>query len=167
MPTSKPSQIYLHFSSSASDSVVFLSRKVNSFLDKMNPTEGQMASFIDTMRDQQWPEFPPAAPPPPPRTDEEKNETRGRAHNLISARCRGHLSAVVGNNIQLFLAVDYKSQIYFYTLSLDSNYLVLKKTDMESVFNLFQDRQENKTLVYVSISTFNFLSPSMIISCFI
>lgn len=40
--------------------------------------------------------------------------------------------------------------------SLDSNYLILKKTDMEAVFNLFQDREENKTLVYVSISTFTF-----------
>lgn len=38
-------------------------------------------------------------------------------------------------------------------LFLDSNYIILKKTDMESVFNLFQNCEENKTLVYVSIST--------------
>lgn len=37
--------------------------------------------------------------------------------------------------------------------SIDSNSLVLKKTDMESVFNLFQDSEENKKLVYVSTST--------------
>ncbi|KAM9356683.1 uncharacterized protein ABDE67_004264 [Symphorus nematophorus] len=96
-----------------------LKKKVNSFLNKMNPTEMQMASYIDTLRDKQWPEFQPAAPPPP-RTEEEKNETRERAHNLINARY--------------------------------SNYLVLKKTDMESVFNLFQDSEANKTLVYMLLS---------------
>ncbi|XP_030252247.1 uncharacterized protein LOC115568798 [Sparus aurata] len=96
-----------------------LKKKVNSFLNKMNPTEVQMAAYIDTMRDKQWPEFQPAAPPPP-RTDEEKNETRERAHSLISARY--------------------------------SNYLVLKKTDMDSAFNLFQNSEENKTLVYILLS---------------
>ncbi|XP_044061829.1 uncharacterized protein si:rp71-46j2.7 isoform X2 [Siniperca chuatsi] len=94
-----------------------LKKKVNSFLNKMNPTEAQMAAYIDTLRDKQWPDIQPAAPPPPPpRTDEEKKETRDRAHNLINARY--------------------------------SNYLVLKKTDVESVFNIFQDSDENKTLVY-------------------
>ncbi|XP_074504689.1 uncharacterized protein LOC141775328 isoform X2 [Sebastes fasciatus] len=96
-----------------------LKKKVNSFLNKMNPTEVQMAGYIDTLRDKQWPDFQPA-PPPPPRSDEEKNETRERAHSLINARY--------------------------------SNYLILKKTDMESVFNLFQDGEENKTLVYMLLS---------------
>ncbi|XP_070693206.1 uncharacterized protein [Pempheris klunzingeri] len=96
-----------------------LKKKVNSFLNKMDPTEVQMAAYIDTLRDKQWPEFQPAAPPPP-RTEEEKNETRDRAHNLINARY--------------------------------SNYLVLKKTDVDSVFNIFQDREENKTLVYMLLS---------------
>ncbi|XP_070818355.1 uncharacterized protein [Chaetodon trifascialis] len=96
-----------------------LKKKVNSFLNKMNPTEVQMASYIDTLRDKQWPDFQPTAPPPP-RTDEEKNETRERAHNLINARY--------------------------------SNFLVLKKTDMESVFNIFQDSEENKKLVYMLLS---------------
>ncbi|XP_075902629.1 uncharacterized protein LOC142901815 [Nelusetta ayraudi] len=96
-----------------------LKKKVNSFLDKMNPTEEQMASYIDTMREKQWPEVPRAAPSAP-RTEEEKSESRERAHNLISAKY--------------------------------SNYLVLKKTDMDSVFNLFQDREENKTLVYMLLS---------------
>lgn len=49
---------------------------------------------------------------------------------------------------------DDASETYFYVLSIDSNYLVLKKTDMESVFNLLQNSEENKTLVYVSIQTF-------------
>ncbi|XP_070770031.1 uncharacterized protein [Enoplosus armatus] len=99
-----------------------LKKKVNTFLNKMNPTEVQMAAYIDTLRDKQWPESQPAAPPHPlpPRTDEEKNNTRDRAHSLINARY--------------------------------SNYLVLKKTDMESVFNLFQDSEENKTLVYLLLS---------------
>nr|XP_046262991.1 uncharacterized protein si:rp71-46j2.7 [Scatophagus argus] len=95
-----------------------LKKKVNAFLNKMNPTEEQMASYIDTVRDKQWPEI--QAAPPLPRTEEEKNETRDRAHNLINARY--------------------------------SNYLVLKKTDMETVFNLFQDSEENKNLVYMLLS---------------
>ncbi|CAJ1058783.1 uncharacterized protein si:rp71-46j2.7 [Xyrichtys novacula] len=96
-----------------------LKKKVNSFLDKMNPTEQQMAAYIDTLRDKQWPDCQLAAPSPP-RTEEEKNETRDRAHSLINARY--------------------------------SNYLVLKKTDMEAVFNLFQERDNNKTLVYMLLS---------------
>ncbi|XP_061581516.1 uncharacterized protein si:rp71-46j2.7 isoform X2 [Cololabis saira] len=96
-----------------------LKKKVNSFLNKMNPTEEQMAAYIDSLRNKLWPEFQ-AAAPSPPRTDEEKNETRERAHHLISTRY--------------------------------SNYLILKKTDMESVFNLFQDSEENKTLVYMLLS---------------
>lgn len=70
---------------------VLLCRKVNSFLNKMNPTEEQMAEYINTVRDKQWPEFKPEAPPPP-RTDEERNETRERAHSLINARCGWRLS---------------------------------------------------------------------------
>ncbi|XP_041653843.1 uncharacterized protein si:rp71-46j2.7 [Cheilinus undulatus] len=96
-----------------------LKKKVNSFLNKMNPTEQQMAAYIDRLREKQWPDSQPAAPSPP-RSDEEKSETRERAHSLINARY--------------------------------SNYLVLKKTDMESVFNLFQEREENKTLVYMLLS---------------
>ncbi|XP_028272280.1 uncharacterized protein LOC114442705 isoform X2 [Parambassis ranga] len=100
-----------------------LKKKVNSFLNQLNPTEVQIAAHIDTLRSQQWPESQAAAPPPPlppPRTDEEKDETKERAHKLINAR---------------------------YT-----KYLVLKKTDVESVFNLFQDSDENKTLVYMLLS---------------
>lgn len=48
---------------------------------------------------------------------------------------------------------DGASETHFYVLSIDSNYLVLKKNDMESVFNLLQNREENKTLIYVSIKT--------------
>ncbi|XP_034058780.1 uncharacterized protein si:rp71-46j2.7 [Gymnodraco acuticeps] len=96
-----------------------LKKKVNSFLDKMNPTELQMAAYIDTLRNKQWPEIKPAAPHHA-RSEEEKSETRERAHGLINARY--------------------------------SNYLILKKTDMEAVFNLFQDREGNQTLVYMLLS---------------
>lgn len=56
--------------------------------------------------------------------------------------CR--LSALVGNvNVH---------KINFYVLSVGSNYLILKKTDMESVFNLFQDCEKNKMLVHMLLS---------------
>lgn len=96
-----------------------LKKKVNSFLDKMNPTEQQMAAYIDTLREKLWPDGQPAAHSPP-QTEEEKNETRERAHSLITTRY--------------------------------SSYLVLKKTDVETAFNLFQEREENKTLVYMFLS---------------
>ncbi|XP_047210350.1 uncharacterized protein si:rp71-46j2.7 [Girardinichthys multiradiatus] len=92
-----------------------LKKKLNSFLSKLNPTEDQMAAYIDTLRSKLWPEVQQVTAPPPPRTDEEKKETRERAHDLISARY--------------------------------SNHLFLKKTDVESVFNIFQNREENKTLI--------------------
>ncbi|KAL6117415.1 uncharacterized protein ACO6RY_15209 [Pungitius sinensis] len=99
-----------------------LKKKVNSFLNKMNPTEVQMAALIDAMREKQWPDIKPAAPPAPlpPRTDEQKNETRERAHNLINAKY--------------------------------SNYLVLKKTDVETVFNIFQNRKENQLLLHMLLT---------------
>uniref|UniRef100_G3PY65 Uncharacterized protein n=1 Tax=Gasterosteus aculeatus TaxID=69293 RepID=G3PY65_GASAC len=72
--------------------------------------------------EKQWPDIKPAAPPAPlpPRTDEQKNETRERAHNLINAKY--------------------------------SNYLVLKKTDVETVFNIFQNRKENKLLLHMLLT---------------
>ncbi|KAM4732651.1 uncharacterized protein FYW61_008349 isoform 2-T2 [Anableps anableps] len=91
-----------------------LKKKLNSFLNKLNPTEDQMAAYIDTLRSKLWPEIQQVTAPHP-RTDEEKKETRERAHELINARY--------------------------------SNSLVLKKTDVESVFNLFQNKEENKTLI--------------------
>ncbi|KAM8908139.1 uncharacterized protein AB9W97_005650 isoform 2-T3 [Spinachia spinachia] len=100
-----------------------LKKKVNSFLNKLKPTEVQMAALIDAMREKQWPDIKPAtaaAPPPHLRTDEQKNETRERAHNLINAKY--------------------------------SNYLVLKKTDVETVFNIFQNSKENKLLLHMLLS---------------
>ncbi|XP_007555146.1 uncharacterized protein LOC103140120 isoform X1 [Poecilia formosa] len=91
-----------------------LKKKINSFLNKLNPTEEQMAAYIDALRTKLWPEIQQVTAPHP-RTDEERKETRERAHDLINARY--------------------------------SNYLVLKKTDVESVFNLFQNKEENRTLI--------------------
>ncbi|XP_063045691.1 uncharacterized protein LOC134439715 [Engraulis encrasicolus] len=97
-------------------------KKVNSFMDRMNPTEEQMASYIDLVREKQWPNGTAHAggPKPPPRTPEDMNETRERAQQLINTRY--------------------------------SNFLVLKKTDVETVFKLFQDTEENKKLVYMILS---------------
>lgn len=66
------------------------SRKLNSFLNKLNPTEEQMAAYIDALCSKLWPEIQQVAAP---RTDEEKDETRERAHNLINARCSPHLNS--------------------------------------------------------------------------
>ncbi|XP_020308474.1 uncharacterized protein LOC109864866 isoform X2 [Oncorhynchus kisutch] len=98
-----------------------LKKKVKSFLNKMNPTDAQMASYIDNLCDKQWPEgSPEVTSPKPHRSSQEKNETKDRAQHLINARY--------------------------------SNYLILKKTDMETVFKLFQDCEENKKLVYMLLS---------------
>lgn len=115
----------------------------------MNPTELQMATYIDTMCDKLWPECPPGAPPPP-RTEEDKMETRERAHHLINSKCKRRLHELSEEMIGYYCLM-IRVTFVFYVLSPDSNYLILKKTDVESVFNLFQDSEENKTLVYVSI----------------
>lgn len=68
-------------------SIIF-SRKVNRFLNNMNPTEAQIASYIDNLREKQWPEgLPVMTCPIPHRSSEEKHETKDRAHHLINARC--------------------------------------------------------------------------------
>ncbi|KAI1898095.1 hypothetical protein AGOR_G00068810 [Albula goreensis] len=94
-------------------------RKVNSFLKKMNPTEGQMASYIDRLREKLWPGGVPAVSGPD-RTSEQKSETKERALQLINTKC--------------------------------SNFFLLKKSDGETVFKIFQDTQENKKLVYMLLS---------------
>lgn len=75
---------------------VLFSRKVNAFLDRMNPTEVQMASYLDLMREKLWPEPPSSAAAAAPHNDEEKTETRERAHSLISARCEARELLVSG-----------------------------------------------------------------------
>lgn len=73
-----------------------------------------MASYINTMREKQWPEVPHAAPSAP-RTEEEKNESRERAHNLISSKCRAPICCLVGF---FFLQILYsKSTVWMIFLS--------------------------------------------------
>ncbi|XP_057205762.1 uncharacterized protein si:rp71-46j2.7 isoform X2 [Triplophysa rosa] len=60
-----------------------LKKKVNSFLNKMNPTEAQIASYIDNFRDRIWPNG--NMPLRPPRDSEEKLETKERALQLLSS----------------------------------------------------------------------------------
>ncbi|XP_019901359.2 uncharacterized protein si:rp71-46j2.7 [Esox lucius] len=101
--------------------MLILKKKVNSFLNKIRPTEAQLASYIDILREKQWPEgLPKTNIPKGHRSSEEKNDTKDRAQQLINARY--------------------------------SNYLILKKTDVETVFKLFQDPEENKKLVYMLLS---------------
>lgn len=66
-------------------------RKVNSFLERLNPTEAQVASYIDTAREKQWPEVS-AGVQKPPRTPEEKSATREQAQQLINTKCMELLS---------------------------------------------------------------------------
>ncbi|KAL2077210.1 hypothetical protein ACEWY4_026714 [Coilia grayii] len=95
-------------------------KKVNSFLDRMNPTEEQVASYIDIAREKQWPNGGSAGGKSSPRSPEEMSDTRERAQQLINTRY--------------------------------SNYLILKKTDVETVFRIFQETEENKKLVYMLLS---------------
>ncbi|XP_042594378.1 uncharacterized protein LOC109102682 [Cyprinus carpio] len=93
-------------------------KKINNFLKKMNPTEAQIASYIDNFREKIWPEG--NAPIHPPPDSEEKHKTKEKALQLISSKY--------------------------------SNSLILKKTDVETVFKIFQDTEENKKLVYMLLS---------------
>ncbi|XP_064185301.1 uncharacterized protein si:rp71-46j2.7 isoform X2 [Anguilla rostrata] len=63
-----------------------LKKKVNSFLNQMNPTEPQMASYIDLLREKQWPGGVPVVSEPA-RTKEQKSQTKERANQLINTKC--------------------------------------------------------------------------------
>ncbi|XP_063045779.1 uncharacterized protein LOC134439804 [Engraulis encrasicolus] len=102
----------------------WVKKKVNSFIDQMIPTEEQMASYIDLVREKQWPNGTAPADGPKPRTPEDMKNTRERAQQLINTKY--------------------------------SNCKVLKrlipKTEVETVFKIFQDTEENKKLVYMILS---------------
>lgn len=99
-------------------------KKINNFLKKMHPTEAQIASYIDNFREKIWPEG--NVPIQPPHDSEEKHETKERHETKEKA-------------LQL---INSKY----------SNSLILKKTDVETVFKIFQDTEENKKLVYMLLS---------------
>ncbi|XP_026081048.1 uncharacterized protein LOC113057754 isoform X2 [Carassius auratus] len=100
-------------------------KKINNFLKMMHPTEVQIASYIDNFRENIWPEG--NVPIQPPRDSEEKHATMEKALQLI--------------NSNLIVVVV-----------LDSNVLILKKTEVETLFKIFQDTEENKKLVYKLLS---------------
>ena len=112
----------------------------------MNATEAQVASYIDTAREKQWPDGA-AGVQRPQRRPEEKTETRERAQQLINTRCMGGTFLCQSRYCEITKGMFEA----IFTVFSDSNYLILKKTDVETVFKIFQETEENKKLVYVSI----------------
>ncbi|KAL7885889.1 hypothetical protein AOLI_G00061840 [Acnodon oligacanthus] len=92
-----------------------IKKKVNTFLKKLNPSEAQVANYIDQLCELIWPEMPVSQDPP--RSSEDKNETKEKAMHLISSKFAG--------------------------------YPIFSKTDVETVFKILQDTEENKKLVYM------------------
>ncbi|XP_036424971.1 uncharacterized protein si:rp71-46j2.7 [Colossoma macropomum] len=92
-----------------------IKKKVNTFLKKLNPSEAQVANYIDQLRELIWPEIPVSQDPP--RSSENKNETMEKAMHLISSKLAG--------------------------------YPIFSKTDVEIMFKILQDTEENKKLVYI------------------
>ncbi|XP_028816164.1 uncharacterized protein LOC114768178 isoform X2 [Denticeps clupeoides] len=93
--------------------------KVTRFLDALNPTEDQMAGYIDSICESQWPNGLPCEPAPP-RTPEEKQLTRRQAFDFITKK-----------NSEWGLK------------------LLISKSNLETVFKIFQETEENKRLVYM------------------
>ncbi|XP_017562627.1 uncharacterized protein si:rp71-46j2.7 isoform X1 [Pygocentrus nattereri] len=91
-----------------------IKKKVNTFLKKLNPSEAQVANYIDQLRELIWPEMPGSQDPP--RSSEDKNKTKEKAMYLISSKFAGY---------------------------------IFSKTDMETLFKILQDTEENKKLVYM------------------
>lgn len=65
---------------------------MNSFLNKMNPTEAQIASYIDNFRDRIWPDE--NVPVRPPRDSEEMLETKERALQLLNSKCMYNINVL-------------------------------------------------------------------------
>ncbi|XP_055368462.1 uncharacterized protein si:rp71-46j2.7 isoform X2 [Betta splendens] len=87
--------------------------KVNSFLNKLNPTEQQVAAYIDRLQGGAGPESPPA---PAPRTDGDKDETRARAQGLLGTKCLGLLilkKADVETVFKLFQKTEENKTLVF------------------------------------------------------
>ncbi|KAL4631586.1 hypothetical protein GN956_G15584 [Arapaima gigas] len=98
------------------------SRKLKGYLNCLDFTEDQVASFISSIREKQWPE----GVSEPQQTSEEeckmeRTEMKDKAWELIRDRC---------SMFQMFV----------------------KKEKVEKVFSTFQDAQENKKLVYMLLS---------------
>ncbi len=60
----------------------------------MDPTEAQIASYIDNFREKIWPEG--NVPIQPPRDSEGKRETKEKALQLINSKCMCNISPCLG-----------------------------------------------------------------------
>ncbi|XP_026774291.3 uncharacterized protein si:rp71-46j2.7 isoform X1 [Pangasianodon hypophthalmus] len=92
-----------------------INKKVNAFLKKMNPSEAQIATYIDSLCENIWPDG--AAPQPPTQSSDNKNETKQKAMQIMTSKFAG--------------------------------FAIISKTNVESIFKIFQNAEENKKLVYM------------------
>ncbi|XP_015207058.2 uncharacterized protein [Lepisosteus oculatus] len=106
--------------------VLNLEKNLDAYFRTLNLTEARLASYIDTLREKQWPAGQPAGPSPgpspaPERTAEQRAETKQKARELLQTK------------------VPYLKK-------------VLNKSDVDAILDVFQNEAENKKLVYMLLS---------------
>ncbi|KAI4885353.1 hypothetical protein NFI96_014327 [Prochilodus magdalenae] len=69
--------------------MALVKKKMNAFLKKLNPSEAQIADYVDQLRELIWPEGPVSQDPP--RSSEDKNKTMEKAMHLLSSKLAGYL----------------------------------------------------------------------------
>ncbi|XP_017330669.1 uncharacterized protein si:rp71-46j2.7 isoform X1 [Ictalurus punctatus] len=62
-----------------------INKKVNGFLKNMNPSEAQIATYIDTFCKNIWPAS--AEPQPLPQSSDNKKETKQKAMQIMTSKC--------------------------------------------------------------------------------
>ncbi|KAF4091307.1 hypothetical protein AMELA_G00035500 [Ameiurus melas] len=67
-----------------------INKKVNTFLKNMNPSEAQIATYIDTFCKNIWPDR--AEPQTLPHSSDNKNETKQKAMQIMTSKFAGFLS---------------------------------------------------------------------------
>ncbi|MCJ8734054.1 hypothetical protein PDJAM_G00231000 [Pangasius djambal] len=95
-----------------------INKKVNAFLEQMNPSEAQIAAYIDSLCENIWPDR--AVPHPPTQSSDNKNETKQKAMQIMTSKFAG--------------------------------FAIINKTNVESIFKIFQNAEENKKLVYMLLT---------------
>lgn len=79
-------ELLLTFASQESKcNLLLLLRKVNGFLKNMNPSEAQIATYIDTFCKNIWPAS--AEPQPLPQSNDNKKETKQKAMQIMTSKC--------------------------------------------------------------------------------
>ncbi|KAG7329174.1 hypothetical protein KOW79_007348 [Hemibagrus wyckioides] len=73
-----------------------INKKLNAFLNKMNPSEAQIASYIDSLCENIWPD--PAVPQPPPQSSD-KNEIKQKAMQIMTSKFSG-LAVINKTNVE-------------------------------------------------------------------